>query len=132
MLDKIDHSILSGRGQNSYALGTDGMHETVLAVMPEIGNSQAALVAAQLLNNFPSIMFGLLVGIGGGIPGKDEDDILLGDVVSKLIATFGGVVQDDTEKSGPVLWANRNIEETSGAERRMFSGSRHDKSEAAV
>lgn len=80
------------------------MHETVLAVMLEIGNSQAALVATQLLKNFLSIMFGLLVGIGGDIPGKDEDDILLGDVVSKPIATFGGVVQDDTGKirAGPL------------------------------
>jgi hypothetical protein len=32
-------------------------------------------------------------GIGGGIPGDEEDDIRLGDVVvSKPTATFGGVV----------------------------------------
>lgn len=49
-------------------------------------------------------MFGFLVGIGRGIPGKDEDDILLGDVVSKPIAMFGGVVQADMGKvrTGPL------------------------------
>jgi hypothetical protein len=99
--------------------------------MLEIGNSQAALVATQLLKNFLSIMFGLLVGVGGDIPGKDEDDILLGDVVgrSRRLAALSRMTR---EKLGPVLWANRNIEETSGAERRMFSDSRHNKFEAAV
>jgi hypothetical protein len=66
--------------------------------MPAIGNSLAASVAMQLLNDFRSIRFGLLVGIGGGVPGE-EDDIQLGDVVvSKLTATFGGVVQYDMGK----------------------------------
>jgi nucleoside phosphorylase len=56
----------------------------------------AAIVATQLLNDFTSIRFSLLVGIGGGIPGDNEDDIRLGDVVvSKPTATFGGVVQFD-------------------------------------
>ena len=76
-----------------------------MTVMPEIGNNQAALVATRLLNNFPSIMFGLLVGIEGSIPGKGEDDIRLADVVvSKPTVTFGGVVQDDTGKvkTGPL------------------------------
>jgi hypothetical protein len=61
-------------------------------------------VATQLLSDFPSIMFGLLVGIGGGIPGKDEDDIRMGDVVGKPTLTFDGVVQDDTGKvkAGPL------------------------------
>jgi hypothetical protein len=80
MLDKIYERIPSCHGQNSYTLGRVGMHDTVLAVMPEIGNNQVALVATQLLNGFPSIRFGLLVGIGDGIPRKDEDDTRLGDV----------------------------------------------------
>ncbi len=57
-----------------------GVHNVVTAVRPEIGNS-AVTVATQLLNDFRSIRFGLLVGIGGGIPGDDGDDIRLGDVV---------------------------------------------------
>ena len=69
-----------------------GGHNVVIAVMPEIGNNSAAIVATQLLNDFTSIRFGLLVGIGGGITSDDEDDIWLGDVVvSKPTATFGGV-----------------------------------------
>ena len=68
-----------------------GVHNVVIAVMPEIGNNSAAMVATQLLNDFTSIRFGLLVGIGGGVPGDNEDDVRLGDVVvSKPTATFGG------------------------------------------
>ena len=81
MLDEIHQSLPTSRGRNSYTLGRMGEHNVVIAVMPEIGNSSAAIVATQLLNDFKSIRFGLLVGIGGGIPGDDEDDIRLGDVV---------------------------------------------------
>jgi nucleoside phosphorylase len=79
-----------------------GAHNVVIAIMPETGNNSAALVATQLMNDFKSIRFGLLVGIGGGIPSDDEDDIRLGDVVvSKPTATFGGVVQFDRGKIHP-------------------------------
>jgi nucleoside phosphorylase len=96
MLDEIHQSLPTSRDKNSYTLGRMGVHNIVIAVMPEIGNNSAATVATQLLNDFTSIRFGLLVGIGGGIPGDGEDDIRLGDVVvSKPTATFGGVVQFD-------------------------------------
>jgi nucleoside phosphorylase len=100
ILDDIHESLPSTRDQNSYTLGRIGSHNIVVAVMPEIGNNQAALVATQLLNDFQSIRFGLLVGIGGGVPGEEEEnDIRLGDVVvSKPTATFGGVVQYDRGK----------------------------------
>jgi nucleoside phosphorylase len=78
-----------------------GVHNVVVAVMPDKGNNRAAVVATQLSNDFPSVQFGLLVGIGGGIPGEDDDDddIRLGDVVvSKPTCTFGGVVQYDMGK----------------------------------
>ena len=98
MLDEIHESLPSSRDQNSYTLGRIGTHNVVVVVMPEIGIGRAAVVATQLLNDFPSIRFGLLVGIGGGIP-SDEDDIRLGDVVvSKPSGTFGGVVQFDMGK----------------------------------
>ena len=72
----------------------------VVAVLPEIGNNAAAIVATQLLNDFPAIRFGLLIGIGGGVPDADNDvDIRLGDiVVSKPTKTAGGVVQYDMGK----------------------------------
>ncbi len=93
MLDEIHQNFPTSRDQNSYTLGRIGVHNIVIAVMPEIGNNSAATVATQLLNDFRSIRFGLLVGIEGGIPSEDEDDIRLGDiVVSKPTATFEGVV----------------------------------------
>src|SRR5271156_5692208 len=99
MLDEIHEGLPSSRDQNGYTLGRMGAHNVVVAVMPEIGNNRAAVVATQLLNDFPSIRFGLLVGIGGGIP-SEEDDIRLGDVVvSEPTATFGGVVQYDMGKA---------------------------------
>lgn len=53
-------------------------------------------------NNFPSIRFGVLVGIGGGVPNLDEDiDIRLGDVViSQPTGQHGGVIQYDFGKTG--------------------------------
>jgi hypothetical protein len=76
-----------------------GRHNIVVAVLPEIGNRATATVATELLNDFPSIRFGLLVGIGG-VPGDEgENDVRLGDmVVSQPTDTFGGVVQYDLGK----------------------------------
>ncbi|KAI9858001.1 MAG: hypothetical protein M1813_007971 [Trichoglossum hirsutum] len=101
MLDEVHQSLPASRDQDNYTLGRMGSHNIVIAVMPEIGNNNAATVATQLLNDFGSIRFSLLVGIGGGIPGG-EDDIRLGDVVvSKPTDTFGGVVQFDRGKIHP-------------------------------
>jgi nucleoside phosphorylase len=99
MLDQTHPDLPSTRDRNSYTLGRIGAHNVVVAVMPETGNNKAATVATQLLNDFTSISFGLLVGIGGGIPVEEEYDIRLGDiVVSKPTATFGGVIQFDRGK----------------------------------
>src|SRR3954470_11410189 len=94
LLDQTHPSLPSQRDQNSYTLGVIGGHNIVIAVLPEIGTNSAATVATQLLNDFPSIRFGLLVGIGGGVPDlANEVDILLGDiVVSKPTKTTGGAV----------------------------------------
>src|SRR5438045_3669728 len=101
MLDEIHPSLPTLRDQKSYVLGKIGGHNIVVAVLPEIGTNSVATVAIQLLNDFPSVRFGLLVGIGGGVPDEEEDgnDIRLGDVVvSKRTASFGGVVQYDWGK----------------------------------
>ena len=100
MLDEIHASLPTSRDQNAYTLGKISGHNVVVAVMPEIGTNAAATVATQLLNDFPSIRFGLLVGIGGGVPSETSDpDIHLGDVVvSRPTETFGGVVQYDLGK----------------------------------
>jgi nucleoside phosphorylase len=50
---------------------------------------------------FKSIRFGLIVGIGGGVP-SEEVDIRLGDVVvGQPNNTLGGVVQYDSGKATP-------------------------------
>ncbi len=80
----------------NYHLGQIGVHNVVLAcLLGMTGTVSAAAVAAQMSRSFPSIRFGFMVGIGGGVP-SDKNDIRLGDVVvSKSAATFGGVVQYD-------------------------------------
>jgi nucleoside phosphorylase len=100
MLDEIHESLPTNRDQNAYTLGEISGHNVVVAVLPEIGNNAAAAVVTQLLNDFQSIRFGLLVGIGGGVPGGEErNDVRLGDVVvSKPTDIFGGVVQYDRIK----------------------------------
>lgn len=54
-----------------------------------------------MLSTFPSIRFGLLVGIGGGIARpEDEKDIRLGDiVVSDPAGSTGGVINYDLMKA---------------------------------
>ena len=55
---------------NSYSLGRIHNHNVVIAVLPAgIDSTSAATAAAiNLLRTFKSIRFGLMVGIGGGIP----------------------------------------------------------------
>jgi nucleoside phosphorylase len=100
MLDKHHLSLFTQRDQNSYILEEIEDHNTVIAMLAEIGISSAATVAIQLLNDFPSIRFGLLVGVGGGVPDEEDDiDIRLEEVIiSKPTATFDEVVQYDREK----------------------------------
>ncbi|KAH8661810.1 nucleoside phosphorylase, partial [Ilyonectria robusta] len=82
---------------NTYTLGSIDNHNIVIACLPfgRVGNNSSATVATQMVSTFPSIKFGLMVGIGGGIPPK----VRLGDVVvSTPIAEFPGVVQWDMGK----------------------------------
>ncbi|KAH7176990.1 hypothetical protein EDB81DRAFT_940795 [Dactylonectria macrodidyma] len=86
------------RDPNTYTLGSVGKHNVVIACLPkgQIGNNPAATVGAWVVSTFPSLKFGLMVGIGGGIPPK----VRLGDVVvSTPVGTFPGVVQWDLGKT---------------------------------
>ncbi|KAH6646798.1 nucleoside phosphorylase domain-containing protein [Truncatella angustata] len=87
---------------NIYSYGRVGVHNVVAACLPagRMGNNPAAVVASQMRSSFPSLRFGVLVGIGRGVP-SDEHDIRLGDVViSQPTGLHGGVVQFDFGKTG--------------------------------
>jgi nucleoside phosphorylase len=88
---------------NLYTCGRVGEHNVVIACLPEgqMGTNSAAAVAVQMKSTFSSTRFGLMVGIGGGVP-SEETDVRLGDVVvSKPHKTHGGVVQYDSGKATP-------------------------------
>jgi len=88
---------------NLYTLGCIGQHNVVVACLPagQIGTNSAAAVAAQMKSKFASIRFGLMVGIGGGVP-SGKSDIRLGDVVvSQPCMEHGGVIQYDFGKTTP-------------------------------
>ncbi|KAH7207390.1 hypothetical protein DER44DRAFT_374790 [Fusarium oxysporum] len=92
---------VSANDSNNYTLGKIGKHNVVIAVLPhgEYGISSAAGVAKDMLNSFPNVRFGLMVGIGGGAP-TPEHDIRLGDVmVSASGHGMGGVFQYDFGKA---------------------------------
>jgi nucleoside phosphorylase/tetratricopeptide (TPR) repeat protein len=89
---------------NIYTLGRIGKHNVVIACLPEgqTGTNSAAAVAVQMKSAFQSVRFGLMVGIGGGVP-SEEADIRLGDVVvSTPYKGHGGVVQYDFGKATPI------------------------------
>ncbi|KAJ5281476.1 nucleoside phosphorylase domain-containing protein [Penicillium angulare] len=89
---------------NSYALGSVASHNVVIACLPSgiYGTTSAAVVAKQMMTTFPSLSFGLMVGIGGGVPAvsRPSPDIRLGDVVIGIPSgSFGGVVAYDYGKT---------------------------------
>ncbi|WAO90276.1 NACHT domain-containing protein [Fusarium falciforme] len=90
---------------NDYTLGRIGRHNIVVAVLPdgEYGTATAASVARGMLNSFPNVRIGLMVGIGGGAP-SPTNDIRLGDIVvsAPRVAngvTYGGVFEYDFGKT---------------------------------
>lgn len=102
MLDEVHTALPTPKSdQNSYKLGSIAGHNVVIAVMPLTGNTVAAAVVAQLHVTFQNILYGLLVGIGGGVPVTSNGaTIRLGDVVvSKPTDTHSGVVQYDRGKA---------------------------------
>lgn len=107
MLDD-DHTEPIGFNQhqhdnNAYTWGRVGNHNVVIASLPagEYGVSAAAKTADSLRFSLPHIRFGLMVGIGAGVPPQEHGkDVRLGDVVvSQPQATSGGVVQYDLFKA---------------------------------
>jgi nucleoside phosphorylase len=86
---------------NTYTFGRIGKHNVVMACLPAgaTGITSAAKVAMQMQHTFQRLEFGLMVGVGGGVP-NEEHDVRLGDVVvSQPTETHGGVIQYDLGKT---------------------------------
>ena len=102
MLDEEHHLLpQESTDPNIYTFGRVGKHNVVVACLPagKMGNDSAATIATWIKSRFKSLRFGLLVGIGGGVP-TDKIDIRLSDVVvSEPNQGKGGVVQYDFGKS---------------------------------
>lgn len=86
---------------NVYTLGSINGHNVVVAGLPQTGNCSAATVVTQMRTTFPNLRYGLLVGVGGGVPSHtDSGMIRLGHVVvSKPTGTYPGVIQHDRGKA---------------------------------
>ncbi|KAI0880955.1 uncharacterized protein GGS22DRAFT_197275 [Annulohypoxylon maeteangense] len=87
----------SKHDSNTYTLGCIGTHNVVVACLPMggYGTVSAAIVVAHMTETFPAVRFGLMVGIGGGIP----PIVRLGDVVVSIPGHgYPGVVQWDLGK----------------------------------
>ena len=60
---------------NTYTFGRIGVHNVILACLSAgaTGTISAAKVATQMLSSFKWLRFGLMVGIGGGVPSEEND-----------------------------------------------------------
>jgi len=88
--------------ETQYTVGSIGNHNVVMGCLSagQIGMGSAAMVATKMRVKFPNIRFGLMVGVGGGVP--NDKDVRLGDiVVSQPHGERGGVIQYDFGKSEP-------------------------------
>lgn len=102
MLDE-EHQPLPqpGGDTNVYNLGSINSHNVVIAGLPRTGNCSAATVVTQMRMTFPNLKYGLLVGIGGGVPTETESGMIrLGHVVvSEPTGVHSGAVQYDHGKA---------------------------------
>lgn len=93
-----------GTDTTVYSWGRIGHHNIVIGSPKKgmYGKANAASAAERMIASITSIRMGLLVGIGGGVPGPNfnfNPDIRLGDVVvSAPKSTSGGILQYDLGK----------------------------------
>ena len=103
-----------GHDDNIYILGRIGKHNVVITCLPSgrYGTTSATHVATQMRSSYPSVVFGLMVGVGGAAP-SDENPIRLGDVVvSEPRGQHPGVVAFDWGK-----WKAGKLERTGSLNR---------------
>ncbi|KAL4930373.1 uncharacterized protein BDV17DRAFT_46030 [Aspergillus undulatus] len=84
MLDEIHPSLpVSQNDSNTYTLGRVQTHNVAIACLPDgvCGATSAAVVAQNMRASFRRIRFGLVVGIGGGVPNSPLAEVRLGDVI---------------------------------------------------
>lgn len=104
MLERVHPALYQPQtDHNAYTLGSVSGHHVAIACLPTgvYGTTSAAIVLGQMLQTFPSLEFGLMVGIGGGVPSR-KTDIRLGYIVVSTptsASTFGGVIQYDYGKT---------------------------------
>ncbi|QYT02662.1 Nephrocystin-3 [Trichoderma simmonsii] len=102
MLDE-EHQPLkqSPTDHNVYKLGSIHGHNVVIAGLPQTGNCSTAAVVTQMRMTFKKLRYGLLVGIGGGVPVETDNGIIrLGHVVvSKPTGEHSGAIQYDHGKA---------------------------------
>lgn len=102
MLDEDHQALPQPIGDtNIYNLGSINDHNVVIAGLPKAGNCPAATVVTQMRMTFPNLKYGLLVGIGGGVPIKTVHGMIrLGHVVvSEPTGVHSGAVQYDHGKA---------------------------------
>ncbi|KAF9891451.1 hypothetical protein FE257_003917 [Aspergillus nanangensis] len=102
MLDKTHNPLPKlPTDSNAYRFGELNGHYIVIASLPSsvYEKASAASVVSRMRLTFPQLQYGLMVGIGGGVPSKNHD-IRLGDVVvSKPVGKYSGVIQYDYGKA---------------------------------
>ncbi|KAJ6261446.1 ankyrin repeat [Drechslerella dactyloides] len=109
VLDEI-HGDVTGLGTtphdlNVYTHGAIGNLKVVIATLPKTeGTGAAARVASNMVRTYTNIKVVMLVGVGGGVPGRQmegvEGDIRLGDVVVSMSSKeSNAVVQHDYGKT---------------------------------
>ncbi|KAL4777918.1 nucleoside phosphorylase domain-containing protein [Aspergillus varians] len=101
MLDKTHPPPQRSTDPNAYEFGELSGHCIVISYLPAgvYGKVSAAAVVSRMRSTFRQLQFGLMVGIGGGVPGKNNE-IRLGDVVvSKPGQNHSGVMQYDYGKA---------------------------------
>ncbi|KAI9674067.1 MAG: hypothetical protein M1822_009562 [Bathelium mastoideum] len=102
MLDE-EHERLpqASTDHNVYNLGNIAGHNVVIVGLYSPGNNATATVVSQMRMTFPNLRFGMLVGIGGGVPVKTDNGMIrLGDIiVSKPVGEHSGAVQYDHGKA---------------------------------
>jgi nucleoside phosphorylase len=96
MLDRIHTPPQQISDANAYDFGELNGHHIVIGYLPSgvYGTVSSATVVSRMRLTFPRLQFGLMVGIGGGVP-SESNDIRLDVVVSKPGGKHGGVIQYD-------------------------------------